>query len=211
MTATTTPVKLKPKDFASDQEVRWCPGCGDYAILKAVRKGLGRRRGAAREHRIRVRHRLFVPLPVLHLHLRLPHRAWPRPGHRHGVKLANPELDVWVDDGRRRRPLDRRQPPPARAASKRRPADCPLQQRNLRPDQGTVFADVRTGNDDADVARRLAGTTVVRRHLCAGSRWPIRGAGHRHAAGSPGRGAQAGTRQQGRLIRGNLPELFGVQ
>ena len=28
------------KDYASDQEVRWCPGCGDYAILKAVQKTL---------------------------------------------------------------------------------------------------------------------------------------------------------------------------
>ena len=27
---------LKAKDFKSDQEVRWCPGCGDYAILAAV-------------------------------------------------------------------------------------------------------------------------------------------------------------------------------
>ena len=30
----------KPKDFASDQDVRWCPGCGDYAVLKAVQKTL---------------------------------------------------------------------------------------------------------------------------------------------------------------------------
>jgi 2-oxoglutarate ferredoxin oxidoreductase subunit beta len=29
-------VKLTKKDFSSDQEVRWCPGCGDYAILNAV-------------------------------------------------------------------------------------------------------------------------------------------------------------------------------
>ena len=29
-----------PKDYASDQEVRWCPGCGDYAIVKAVRRTL---------------------------------------------------------------------------------------------------------------------------------------------------------------------------
>src|SRR3546814_4147990 len=28
------------KDYASDQEVRWCPGCGDYAILRAVQKTL---------------------------------------------------------------------------------------------------------------------------------------------------------------------------
>ena len=34
------PAKLTPKDFASDQEVRWCPGCGDYAILKAMHKSL---------------------------------------------------------------------------------------------------------------------------------------------------------------------------
>ncbi|MEU9033293.1 hypothetical protein AB0D46_38520, partial [Streptomyces sp. NPDC048383] len=27
---------LKAKDFKSDQEVRWCPGCGDYAVLAAV-------------------------------------------------------------------------------------------------------------------------------------------------------------------------------
>ena len=28
------------KDFVSDQTVRWCPGCGDYAILAAVQKAL---------------------------------------------------------------------------------------------------------------------------------------------------------------------------
>ena len=31
---------LTRKDFASDQEVRWCPGCGDYAILSAVQKAM---------------------------------------------------------------------------------------------------------------------------------------------------------------------------
>ena len=36
-----TPVKTStPKDWETDQEVRWCPGCGDYAILKAVQKTL---------------------------------------------------------------------------------------------------------------------------------------------------------------------------
>ena len=33
MTTVTT-----AKDWASDQEVRWCPGCGDYAVLKAVQR-----------------------------------------------------------------------------------------------------------------------------------------------------------------------------
>src|SRR5438876_19575 len=32
----TSELKLTAKDFKSDQEVRWCPGCGDYAILAAV-------------------------------------------------------------------------------------------------------------------------------------------------------------------------------
>ncbi|HDJ34501.1 MAG TPA: 2-oxoacid:ferredoxin oxidoreductase subunit beta, partial [Bacteroidetes bacterium] len=32
--------KLSPKDFKSDQEVRWCPGCGDHAILNAIQRAL---------------------------------------------------------------------------------------------------------------------------------------------------------------------------
>ena len=35
-----TMAELTFKDFASDQEVRWCPGCGDYSILKAVQRAL---------------------------------------------------------------------------------------------------------------------------------------------------------------------------
>ena len=37
-TLNTPPVQLTPKDFATDQEVRWCPGCGDYSILAQVQK-----------------------------------------------------------------------------------------------------------------------------------------------------------------------------
>jgi pyruvate/2-oxoacid:ferredoxin oxidoreductase beta subunit len=32
--------KYTPKDFKSDQEVRWCPGCGDHAVLNSVQKAL---------------------------------------------------------------------------------------------------------------------------------------------------------------------------
>ena len=32
--------QLTAKDFTTDQEIRWCPGCGDYAIVNAVRKTL---------------------------------------------------------------------------------------------------------------------------------------------------------------------------
>lgn len=37
-TVTTNTPSLTPKDFATDQEVRWCPGCGDYSILAQVQK-----------------------------------------------------------------------------------------------------------------------------------------------------------------------------
>ena len=46
------PLALEPltrKDFTSDQEVRWCPGCGDYAILAAV-QGFMPELGIAREN-----------------------------------------------------------------------------------------------------------------------------------------------------------------
>ena len=33
-----TVASLTAKDFATDQEVRWCPGCGDYSILAQVQK-----------------------------------------------------------------------------------------------------------------------------------------------------------------------------
>ena len=42
---------LKPADFASDQEVKWCPGCGDYAILAQVRKVLAKQ-GIARHNTV---------------------------------------------------------------------------------------------------------------------------------------------------------------
>ncbi len=99
MTATTAPVKLQPKDYASDQEVRWCPGCGDYAILKAVQKVLSDV-GARRENTVFVsgigcssRFPYYVSTYGFHtVHGRAPAVAT-------GVKLANPGLDVWVMTG----------------------------------------------------------------------------------------------------------------
>ncbi|HEX9632072.1 MAG TPA: 2-oxoacid:ferredoxin oxidoreductase subunit beta [Gemmatimonadales bacterium] len=94
MTAT-----VQPKDFASDQEVRWCPGCGDYAILKAVQKALAAVR-ARPENTVFVsgigcssRFPYYVSTYGFHtIHGRAPAIAT-------GVKLANPELDVWVITG----------------------------------------------------------------------------------------------------------------
>jgi 2-oxoglutarate ferredoxin oxidoreductase subunit beta len=97
MTA-TAPV-LQPKDYASDQEVRWCPGCGDYAILKAVQKTLADL-GATRENTVFVsgigcaaRFPYYLATYGFHtIHGRAPAIAT-------GVKLANPALDVWVITG----------------------------------------------------------------------------------------------------------------
>ena len=71
------------KDFKTDQEVRWCPGCGDYAILAAVQCFMPEL-GLARENIVFVSgHRLLVAVPVLHGHLRDALHPRPGPGHRH--------------------------------------------------------------------------------------------------------------------------------
>jgi 2-oxoglutarate ferredoxin oxidoreductase subunit beta len=90
---------MTPKDFASDQEVRWCPGCGDYAILKAVHKALAEM-GVSRENTVFVsgigcssRFPYYMSTYGFHsIHGRAPAIA-------SGIKLANPELDVWVITG----------------------------------------------------------------------------------------------------------------
>ncbi len=91
--------KLLPKDFASSQEVRWCPGCGDYAILKAVQKALADV-GATPANTAFVsgigcaaRFPYYIETYGFHtIHGRAPAIAT-------GLKLANPELDVWVVTG----------------------------------------------------------------------------------------------------------------
>jgi len=100
MTVTTiTDAQLAPKDYASDQEVRWCPGCGDYAILKAVQKACAEL-GITRERTVFVsgigcaaRFPYYMSTYGFHtVHGRAPAIAT-------GIKLANPELDVWVMTG----------------------------------------------------------------------------------------------------------------
>jgi 2-oxoglutarate ferredoxin oxidoreductase subunit beta len=95
-----TPVqKMTPKDWETDQEVRWCPGCGDYAILKAVQRTLPEI-GARPENTVFVsgigcssRFPYYVESYGFHtIHGRAPAVAT-------GVKLANPELDVWIITG----------------------------------------------------------------------------------------------------------------
>ena len=83
MTTATLPVYTK-KDFQTDQEIRWCPGCGDYAILSAVQAVFPELGDPARKFRRDFRHRLLEPLSVLHEHVRFPHDSRPRACHCDG-------------------------------------------------------------------------------------------------------------------------------
>ncbi|MEM6550959.1 MAG: 2-oxoacid:ferredoxin oxidoreductase subunit beta [Planctomycetota bacterium] len=90
---------LKAKDFASDQDVRWCPGCGDYAILNAVQRVVAQT-GHRRENTVFIsgigcssRFPYYMDTYGFHtIHGRAP-------GIVSGLKIANPELDVWMITG----------------------------------------------------------------------------------------------------------------
>jgi len=97
-TITPLPV-LTPKDFASDQEIRWCPRCGDYSILAQVKKILPTL-GIPREKFVFVsgigcssRFPYYLNTYGVHgIHGRAPAIAT-------GLKLSRPDLHVWVITG----------------------------------------------------------------------------------------------------------------
>ena len=102
-----------------------------------------RPRRAARGHGVRVRHRLRGPVPVLHEHLRdaLDPRA--RAGDRHRPRHGPPRPARVGRVRRRRRAVDRRQPPHPRAAPQHQHHDPDVQQPDLRAHQGPVLTDER--------------------------------------------------------------------
>ena len=90
---------LTNKDFTSNQEVKWCPGCGDYAILRAMQKALPALERKKEE---------FVFISGIGCSSRFPyymntygfHTIHGRaPAFATGVKLANPKLSVWQITG----------------------------------------------------------------------------------------------------------------
>jgi 2-oxoglutarate ferredoxin oxidoreductase subunit beta len=87
------------KDFASDQEVRWCPGCDDYVILRSMQKELPemgvKREDVAIISGIGCSSRFPYYMNTYGMHS-IHGRA---PGIATGVKLANPKLSVWVMTG----------------------------------------------------------------------------------------------------------------
>jgi 2-oxoglutarate/2-oxoacid ferredoxin oxidoreductase subunit beta len=98
MVTTALPIYTK-KDFQTDQEVRWCPGCGDYAILNAV-QSVFPELGIPREQ--------FVVVSGIGCSSRFPyymntygfHSIHGRaPAIATGIKIARPDLEVWVATG----------------------------------------------------------------------------------------------------------------
>ena len=92
-------IKLTKKDFATDQEVRWCPGCGDYAIL-SVTQQVFPTLGIPREK--------FVIVSGIGCAARFPyymnvygfHTVHGRaPAIATGIKVSNPDLSVWIVSG----------------------------------------------------------------------------------------------------------------
>jgi 2-oxoglutarate/2-oxoacid ferredoxin oxidoreductase subunit beta len=91
--------KLTKKDFESDQDVRWCPGCGDYAILATVQRIMPE---------LGVQPKDIVWVSGIGCSSRFPyymntygfHTIHGRaPAIAMGVKLANPKLSVWMATG----------------------------------------------------------------------------------------------------------------
>ncbi|MFT5292470.1 MAG: 2-oxoglutarate ferredoxin oxidoreductase subunit beta, partial [Planctomycetota bacterium] len=95
----STEVTLKKKDLKSDQEVRWCPGCGDYAILNCV-QGVMAGLGIPKEDMVVVsgigcssRFPYYMDTYGFHtIHGRAPAFAT-------GIRAANPDLTVWLVTG----------------------------------------------------------------------------------------------------------------
>jgi len=92
-------IKYKPTDFKSDQEVRWCPGCEDYAILKAFQTALAEIGIPKEKHAV---------ISGIGCAARLPYYVTTYGFHTihgrpipiaTGVKVANPDLSVWVITG----------------------------------------------------------------------------------------------------------------
>jgi 2-oxoglutarate/2-oxoacid ferredoxin oxidoreductase subunit beta len=94
-----TMIQYTAKDFKSDQEVRWCPGCGDHAILSSVQKALTEL-GIPREK--------FAFISGIGCSSRFPYYMNTYGFHSihgrasaiaSGVKIANPDLSVWQITG----------------------------------------------------------------------------------------------------------------
>lgn len=96
-------IKYTPQDFKSDQEVKWCPGCGDHAILSSVQKAFPEVAEA-----LNYKHERFTIVSGIGCSSRFPYYMKTYGFHgihgraaaiATGVKVANPRLTVWQVTG----------------------------------------------------------------------------------------------------------------
>ena len=96
-------IRYTPKDFKSDQEVKWCPGCGNHFILNAVTKALPEVAEA-----LNYQHQRFTFVSGIGCSSRFPYYVHTYGFHgihgraaaiATGVKVANPTLSVWEVTG----------------------------------------------------------------------------------------------------------------
>ena len=128
-------IKFTPANYKSDQAVRWCPGCGDHAILNTLHKAMAS---------IGVPPHKMAVISGIGCSSRLPYYMNTYGFHTihgraaaiaTGFKVANPEMTVWQISGDGDGLACR--------APQRRYQHTALQQQDLRSYQGTVFTDER--------------------------------------------------------------------
>ena len=129
-----------------------------------------------------------------------------------GIAAARDDLSHLARHRRRRRAVDRRQPPHPRAAPQRPGQDPALQQPDLRPHQGPGVADLRARQGDEVDAVRLRSTgRSTRSSLALGAEATLRRPHGRHRQAAPARDAPRRRRARGRGADRDLPELPRLQ
>jgi len=99
MDVTTNKEELVAKDFSTPQDVKWCPGCGDYAILKQVQTILAQK-GIKKEDAVFISGIGCSSRFIYHIDTYGMHSIHGRaPAIASGVKTFNPNLSVWVITG----------------------------------------------------------------------------------------------------------------
>ena len=197
---------LTRKDFSSDQDVRWCPGCGDYAILATVQRLLPDL-GVPKEDLVFIsgigcsgRFPYYMNTYGMHsIHGRAPAFAT-------GLKVSRPELDVWVIRRRRRRALHRGQPPHPRPAPERehfRSSSSTTRSTALR--RGSTAPTSDAGQDHQKLALRLPRRAVQPRGRGAGRRRVVRGALARRSEAHAPHDRRPPTRTRARPASGGDP------
>ncbi len=187
MTTTALP-PLTKKDFQTDQEVRWCPGCGDYAILAAVQTVFPEL-GVPRENFVVVsgigcssRFPYYMNTYGFHSHPRA------RAGGCYRNQNRSPRIGSVGRHWRWRFVGDRRESHHSHASPQRGHQSSALQQPHLWTDEGPIFADFGISQDHQVHALRLPRPTFQsyfagdRRgsHLCCPFRGYFPGASEGH-------------------------------